>query len=112
MIAVNGYSSDDTRKAFESACRLSAELGERRRELQSIFGLWGHFWMRAQHDRGLELAEMLLAKANELHDLMAVTVGWRSLGSTLFTLGDFVRARDNLDKAVELGGRATPRNCP
>jgi class 3 adenylate cyclase/predicted ATPase len=103
FIASHGYSAADTRKAFDAACRLSAELGERRKELQAIFGLWGHFWMRAQHDRAIELGEMLLAKADQLRDLMALIVGWRCLGSTLFTLGDFVRARDHLDRAVALG---------
>jgi class 3 adenylate cyclase/predicted ATPase len=103
FIALHGYSSEDTRRAFESACGLSDELGDRRKELQAIFGLWGHFWMRAQHDRAIELGEMLLAKADQLRDLMALIVGWRCLGSTLFTLGDFVRARDHLDRAVALG---------
>jgi len=103
FIALHGYSSEDTRRAFESACRLSDELGDRRKELQAIFGLWGHFWMRAQHDRAIGLGEMLLAKADQLRDLMALIVGWRCLGSTLFTLGDFVRARDHLDRAVALG---------
>ena len=103
FIAVRGYSSDDARKAFEQACGLSAELGDPRKELQAIFGLWGHFWMRAKHDRAIELGEMLLAKADHLNDFMARIVGWRSLGSTLFTLGDFVRARDHLDRAVAFG---------
>jgi predicted ATPase len=103
FIASHGYSSEDTREAFGSACRLSAELGDRRKELQAIFGLWGHFWMRAQHDRAIELGEMLLAKADQLRDLMALIVGWRSLGSTLFTLGDFVGARDHLERAVAFG---------
>ena len=107
FIASHGYSSGETRKAFESACSLSAELGEQRKELQAIFGLWGHFWMRAQHDRAIQLGEMLLAKADQLRDLMALVVGWRCLGSTLFTLGDFVRARDHLDRAVALGQQST-----
>jgi tetratricopeptide (TPR) repeat protein len=103
FIAVRGYSSDDTREAFERACSLSAELGDPRKELQAIFGLWGHCWMRAYHDRAIELAEKLLAKADQLRDLMALILGYRSLGSTLFTLGDFIRARDYLDRAVALG---------
>jgi class 3 adenylate cyclase/predicted ATPase len=103
FIALDGYSSENTREAFESACKLSAELGDRRKELQAIFGLWGHFWMRAQHHRAKELGEMLLARADQLHDLMALIVGWRCLGSTLFTLGDFVGAREHLHRAVALG---------
>lgn len=106
FIAVRGYSADDTRKSFERACNLSAELGEPRKELQAIFGLWGHYWMRARHDRAIELGETLLAKAAPLHDPTALIVGYRSLGSTLFTLGDFVRARDHLEHAVALGQQA------
>src|SRR5215472_10282870 len=107
FIALHGYSSEDTRKAFESACELSAKLGERQKELQAIFGLWGHFWMRAQHDRAIELGEMLLARADQLRDLQTLVVAWRALGSTLFTLGEFVRARDHLDRAATLGQQAS-----
>ena len=103
FIAVRGYSAKDTRKSFERARSLSAELGEPRKELQAIFGLWGHYWMRARHDRAIDLAETLLAKATPLHDPTALILGHRSLGSTLFTLGDFMRARDHLAHAVTLG---------
>ena len=107
FIAVQGYSSDETRTAFELACRLSAQIGEQRKELQAIFGLWGHFWMRADHPRAIELAEAQLTKAAQLGDLMAVIVGHRALGSTLFTLGDFVRARQHLEQAVTFGQQAS-----
>jgi tetratricopeptide (TPR) repeat protein len=107
FIAVRGYSSDDTCKAFERACDLSAELGDPHKELQAIFGLWGHCWMRADHDRAVELAEMLLAKADQLRDLTALALGHRSLGSTLFTRGDFIRARQHLERAVSLGQQST-----
>jgi class 3 adenylate cyclase len=102
-IAVRGYSAKHTRKSFERARSLSAELGEPRKELQAIFGLWGHYWMRARHDRAIELAETLLAKAAPLHDPTALILGHRALGSTLFTLGDFMRARDHLAHTVALG---------
>jgi predicted ATPase len=85
---------------------LSARLGETNKEIQAIFGLWGHYWMRAQHDRAIELGETLLAKAEPLHDLIALAVGHRSLGSTLFTLGEFVRAREHLERAIVLARRA------
>jgi tetratricopeptide (TPR) repeat protein len=106
FIAMFGYSSNETRDAFESSYKLSSELGDWRKEFQANFGLWGHFWMRAQHPRAQELAETLLAKADQFHDLTGLTVGWRALGSTLFTFGDFIRARSHLERAVELGGRS------
>jgi class 3 adenylate cyclase/tetratricopeptide (TPR) repeat protein len=103
FIAVHGYSSDDTRKAFENACGLSVVIGEPHKEIQAIFGLWGHHWMRARHDKAIELGETLIAKAKEIDDPVAVMVGHRSLGSTLFTLGNFVLAREHLDRAIALG---------
>ena len=103
LIAVQGYSSDETRLTFELSRRLSAQLGEQRKELQAIFGLWGHWWMRADHHRAIELAETLLAKGAQLGDLMALILGHRAVGSTLFTLGNFLRARQHLEQAVTLG---------
>jgi len=72
-----------------------------------MFGLWGHSWGRAQHDRAVELGETLLAKAEQIKDPIALTVAHRVLGSTLFTLGDFVRAREHLERAVTLKHVAT-----
>ena len=106
FIALRGYSADDTRGPFERACTLSAQLGEPQKEVRALFGLWGHYWMRAQHDRAIELAETLLARADLLRDPVAVIVGHRAIGSTLFTRGDFVRAREHLERAISLPGPA------
>lgn len=106
-IAVRGYSADETRKSFERACSLSAQLGEPQKEIQAIFGLWGHYWMRAQHDRAMELAETLLARAELLADPVGLVVGHRSLGSTLFSRGDFVRAQEHLERAMSLARQST-----
>jgi class 3 adenylate cyclase/tetratricopeptide (TPR) repeat protein len=105
LVAVRGYAADDTRNAFERASSLSAQLGEQRKELQAIFGLWGHYWMRARHDQAVEFGERLLAKAEPLADPMEMAVGHRALGSTLFTLGEFVRARKHLEQAIFFGRR-------
>ena len=102
-IAVRGYSARETRRAFERARELSAEVELLEKEIQAIFGLWGHYWMRARHDRALELAQTLLDRAEQIGDATAVIVGHRALGSTLFTLGEFARARDQLARAVDLG---------
>jgi class 3 adenylate cyclase/tetratricopeptide (TPR) repeat protein len=101
-IAIHGYASNETRKPFERACDLSAQLGDSSKEMQSLFGLWGHYWMQARHDRAIELSELLLAKAEPLGDPVPLIVGHRSLGSTLFTKGDFVQARKHLEKAIAL----------
>lgn len=106
LVAVRGYSADDTRKSFERARALSAQLGEPDKEIQAIFGLWGHHWMRARHDQAIELGETLLAKGEARHDPIARAVGHRSLGSTLFTRGDFDGAREHLERAISLAREA------
>lgn len=106
FIALHGYSADDTRGPFERARALSAQLGEPPKEIQALFGLWGHYWMRARHDRAIELAETLLAKAALLRDPVAVVVGHRAIGSTLFTRGEFVRAREHLERAIRMAAEA------
>ena len=106
FIAVHGYSTDETKNAFERAYILSAEIGDARKETEALFGLWGHHWMRASHGRAVELARLLLAKAEQLRDPVLQVLGLRCLGSTLFTLGDFVKAREYLEDAVALGQRA------
>jgi class 3 adenylate cyclase/tetratricopeptide (TPR) repeat protein len=112
FIGLRGYSSDDTRKSFERARILSVEIGEPRNEIQATFGLWGHYWMRARHDRAIDLGETLLAKAEQLGDPLSLSVGHRVLGSTLFTLGDFARAREHLEQAVELRQRVANEESP
>jgi tetratricopeptide (TPR) repeat protein len=112
FIAVQGYSADDTHRAFECARGLSAQVGNPQKEIQAIFGLWGHNWMRARHDRAVELGETLLAKAEELRDPIAQMVGHRALGSTLFTLGNFVLAQQHLERAVDLGEHAPTQESP
>ena len=103
FIAVRGYSSDETRRSFELAHNLCTELDEQNKEIQAFFGLWGHYWMTARHDRAIELSETLLAKAESSQEPIALIVGHRSLGCTLFTLGEFVGARGHLERAVGPG---------
>ena len=100
LVAVRGYSADDTRKSFERAYALSADFGGPLREFQAIFGMRGYYRMVARHDRSIELGETLLTKAEALHQPITLAVGHRALGSTLFTLGDFSGAREHLEKAI------------
>lgn len=106
-VALNGYSAGATRKAFERALELSGPLGESGKAMQALFGLWGHHWMRAQHAEALALADRMLATAEALQTPVGLAVAHRSLGSTLFTLGDFERAREHLERAAESPAQAS-----
>jgi class 3 adenylate cyclase/tetratricopeptide (TPR) repeat protein len=105
-IAVHGYSAPSTREAFERACELCVQLDDPQHTLQAFFGLWGHYWMTAEHGRAMALAESLLEKARAMNDPTGQVVGHRALGSTLFTRGDFVAAREHLERALALAEQA------
>ena len=102
-IALEGYSAEAAGRAFERAYELARQIGDPRKEIQALFGQWGHFWMRAEHDQAISLGRSLLAKTELLQDPITIMVGHRCLGSTLFTLGEFVQARSHLERALTLG---------
>jgi class 3 adenylate cyclase/tetratricopeptide (TPR) repeat protein len=102
FIAVRGYSSDETRHSFEQACELCTQLHDPKRTIQALFGLWGYYWMTARHDRAMEIGQTLLVNAESLNDPAALIVGHRVIGSTLFTLGEFVEARKHLEQVLSL----------
>lgn len=109
LIAIEGYSSPAARDAFERARTLGAAHGDPQRNLQALFGLWGHYWMAARHDRAIELARELAAQGASLGQPESIAIGQRALGSTLFTLGAFIPARDHLLEAMRiLGTDAAP----
>lgn len=105
LITVEGYSSAGARRAFEQARTLSAKRADAPRSMQALFGLWGHHWMVARHDHALELARALFDQSQGLGSTEALAVAHRALGSTLFTLGEFVTAKEHLSQVMALAVR-------
>ena len=101
-----------TRLSFERALELGEHTGDAEKQIQAVYGLWGHFWMRAQHDHALEIANRLLEKAKHFPHPMMPLLAHRALGSTLFTFGHFVAAREHLERAVALGVSLTSQGLP
>lgn len=105
LIAVRGYAAQETREAFARARALCAKVGDSS-EFQALFGLWGHHWMRAEHDQALALANEILEKAQSQSDPVPVLVAHRVLGSTKFTMGEFASAREHLETTIALAANA------
>lgn len=102
-ISALGYSSPRTKAAFQRAEVLSKELGDANSNFQATFGLWGHHWMVANHPRALELANLMVMRDLGAGPTESACVGHRSLGCTLFTQGEFRRARTELEEALRIG---------
>ena len=103
-IAVKGYAAPETGDAYMRARELCSTLGATRELFQTLFGLWGHHWVRAELHEAHRLALDIQSQARLQADPVPMIVAHRVLGSTQFTLGDFVAAREQLEKTLALSG--------
>jgi len=103
-IAVKGYAAPETGKAYARARELCSSLGASRELFQALFGLWGHHWVRAELHEAHRLALDIQSQARLQADSVPMIVAHRVLGSTLFTLGEFASAREQLEKTLALSG--------
>jgi predicted ATPase len=103
-IAVKGYAAPETGEAYRRARDLCSTLGATRELFQTLFGLWGHHWVRAELHEAHRLALDIESQARLQADQVPTIVAHRVLGSTLFTLGDFIAAREQLEKTLDLSG--------
>ena len=65
-------------------------------------------WWKLELHTALELADEILAVAEDVQDPAMLLTGYRARGTTLFFLGELVSANGHLEKALAVFGlRAT-----
>jgi class 3 adenylate cyclase/predicted ATPase len=102
LSAAKGYAAPETTRAYARARELCGKLGEERRLVPALLGLWGSYNARDALDAAREVAEQLLQLAEQKQDRTASILGHRALGSTLFGLGEFTAARLHLERLLTL----------
>ena len=97
LISVRGYASPEVEDCYMRARELCREFGDDARLLPVLYGLWVNAFVRARHERVLELGL-------ELHELAArrdpavLIVAERAVGWPLLCMGRFAEAREHLDR--------------
>lgn len=102
LIAVEGYTSRETIRAFERARDISDRTGNVAARFRALFGLWGHRWMAGHLDLSKQLATEMLAIARDDDDPEHVIIAHRCMGSSHWAAGDFVQTREHLSKVTRL----------
>ena len=102
LVAARGYAVPEVMRAYSRARELIPHA-ERSTELfRVLFGLWGFYLVRAEHQTAHELAEQALSLAQWLQNPALTLEAHRAIGMTLFHMGEFAGARGHLEQGSGL----------
>ena len=110
LSAAKGQAAPETTRAYARARELCGELGEERRLVPVLLGLWGSHNARDELGAARAVAAQLLQLAKRKGDDAASILGHRALGATLFGLGEFLAAREHLQRLLALDCQAARRS--
>jgi class 3 adenylate cyclase len=108
LISLRGYASPEVAECYARARELCVRTGDDARLLPVLYGLWVNAFVRAEHERDLELGRELLELA-ERRDAGVLIVAERAVGWPLVCMGRFAEAREHLDRIPALHEPAEQR---
>jgi class 3 adenylate cyclase/tetratricopeptide (TPR) repeat protein len=101
LMTVNGQGSDSARAVYKRAVELTQRDSPSAAHFQAVYCLWV-----VKHTSDLaearDLVPLLFEEAQQLDNATYVADSYCATGVTLFWLGDFVSAREQLERGVEL----------
>jgi len=102
LIASKGFAAAETIQSFERALDLCRQFTDSPQIFAVLHGIVGFHVARGEFEQSRELAEDLLARARRQDGDTARLMGHRVLGMSLFLVGEFAAARDELLQALDL----------
>jgi predicted ATPase/DNA-binding SARP family transcriptional activator len=102
LITTKGYGAPEVQEAFARARELSILVLDPPQLFPLIYGLRSFYLMRAEHKTAREIAEQLIALAEQEQDRSFSLQAHEALGSTLFYLGELSLAKEHLERGMEL----------
>jgi predicted ATPase/class 3 adenylate cyclase len=102
LMAVKGFASSDTERAYARARELCQQVGETPQFFPVLYGLWRFYMLRAELQTTRELAEQLYRMAQRAQDPELLLEAHRVLGSTMFWLGEMAPARAYSEQGMAL----------
>ena len=100
LIAQKGYAAPETTAAFVRARELAAGIDDITERLSVYYGLWVGGNTRGELAPMLEMADALLREAEGRPGTSVAVIAHRIFGSTCTFQGDFVTAKQHLEKAL------------
>jgi predicted ATPase/class 3 adenylate cyclase len=102
LMAVKGFASLDTERAYARARELCQQVGETSQLFPVLYGLWLFYMVRAELQTTRELAEQLFTLAQREQDSSLLLEAHRVLGTTMLWLGEMAPARAHLEQGMAL----------
>jgi len=101
LVATLGYSNTIVEQNFAAALALCEQIGDPPPELfQLLVGLWMNFFISGELEHSSALARRLLRIAEKEGSAPKVVQAHYCLGFTLYSQGDYARAREELEASI------------
>jgi class 3 adenylate cyclase/predicted ATPase len=108
LMVVKGNAAPETERAYTRARELCERLGDPPELFPALFGLWLLYVVRGELRMACDLAEQLLRRAQSARDPAQLMHGHSALGQTLYFMGEFAPAKENLENGIILYDREHP----
>jgi class 3 adenylate cyclase/predicted ATPase len=102
FIVLKGWAAQEVERAFTRARELSERLGDPPELFPVLFGLFSMYYLRGELRTAYELAEQLLQRVQNTSEPALLMYAHVALGDALSSMGEFLRARESLEKAISL----------
>jgi class 3 adenylate cyclase/predicted ATPase len=102
LIAIKGYAAEEVGQNYLRARTLGQEIGDVAQLFQVLWGLWGYYVVRSEHQEAREVGEKLLELARNEQDTIYLMESHLTLGGALFCLAEFVKASEHLEQGAAL----------
>ena len=97
---VKGFAAAELEPVYARARELCAQIRDPALAFRALYGQWLMRWWKLELHNALELADELLAAAEDVKDPAMLLTGNRARGTTLLYLGELVSANEHLEKAL------------
>jgi len=102
LIAVKGFGAAETSQAFGRALELCHTVEDSPQTITVINGIIGVHLVREEYEQARKLAKGLLVRSGRPDETMQLLIGHRTLGMSLFYLGELSAACEHLQAAIAL----------
>ena len=102
LIAVKGFGAAETSRAFGRALELCQTVEDSPQTITVINGIIGVHLLREEYEQARTLAKGLLVRSGRSDEPMQLLIGHRTLGMSLFYMGELLPACEHLHAAIAL----------
>jgi DNA-binding winged helix-turn-helix (wHTH) protein/predicted ATPase len=103
LLMTKGYAAADVEHTYARARELCQQIGEESPQLlPALAGLFRFYFVRAEFQTARALGEQVLRLAEHTREPIAFLVAHSLLGALFLSLGEFVAAREHLERGIAL----------